>query len=110
MNEYKISFTAFVDSADGTERHARNGWLVIDLEDDAEAKRYAEWNDDGLVDVDFLDPGLGFASAANHRVKGGEGVRVDDDECFFSAVITKVERTMPIRISDQTPAFVSVGE
>ncbi len=97
--KYRIEYLVIVDHEDGLERDARTGWLILDnVDSDAEARTYADWNDDGLVDCDFLDPGDHFPSASNRNVMGGQGPTLTGTETFFSAVVTKVERITPVQI------------
>ena len=106
---YRMEYLVIVDHEDGMERDARPGWLIVDhIDSDDEARTYAEWNDDGLLDVDFLDPGLGLASASNSNIIGGEGPTLVGTETFFAAIITKVERMTPIQIGEDARALHAV--
>lgn len=111
---YRMEYLVIVDHEDGMERDARAGWLLIDnIASDDEARTYAEWNDDGLVDCDFLEPGYrhpqyGKLSAANPNVIDGRGPELVGEETFFSAIITKIERVTPIQIGSDARALSAV--
>lgn len=98
MTEYRVDFTAFVSSADGTERFVRPGWLILECGEDEDVAAYAAWDSDALVDVDFIEPGDHFPSAANPDVLRGQGCRIEEGESFFFAVITKITRSAPAAI------------
>lgn len=106
---YRMEYLVIVDHEDGMERDARPGWLLIDnIASDDDARTYAQWNDDGILDVDFLDPGERFASASNPDVIEGQGPELVGAETFFCAVITKIERVTPIQIGSDARALSAV--